>query len=268
MVVAAPLGNLLRTWRSRRHMTQLDLALQAGISARHLSFVETGRAQPSRDMLLRLAEQLNMPRRERNELFAAAGFAPVFPERALADPTMAAAHKAIDLIISGHRPFPAFAIDRHWALVASNGALTPFLGSVSPELLKAPVNSLRLTLHPEGLGSRLADYQEWRGHVLEKLRRQIAVSRDAVLIELFNEVRSYQVPPPPRPRAKPWEEHVGEPFVLPFRLVTDSGLLSFFTTTTVFGSPLDVTLEEMSIELFYPADPETAGVLKQFTAGR
>lgn len=265
MVVAAALGNLLRTWRSRRHMTQLDLALQTGISAKHLSFVETGRAQPSRDMLLRLAVQLNIPRRERNELFAAAGFAPIFPERALADPTMAAARKAIDLIISGHRPFPAFAIDRHWVLLASNGALTPFLGSVSPELLKAPVNSLRLTLHPGGLGSRLADYQQWRGHVLEKLRRQIAVSGDAVLIELFNEVSSYRIPPAPRTPSEPRQEHVGEPFVLPFRLVTDSGLLSFFTTTTVFGSPLDVTLEEMSIELFYPADPETAGALNQFT---
>lgn len=265
MIVAPPLGKLLRTWRSQRRMTQLDLALQAGISARHLSFVETGRAQPSRDMLLRLAEQLNIPRRGRNELFAAAGFAPVFPERALTDPTMAAARKAIDLIISGHRPFPAFAIDRHWVLIASNGMLTPFLGSVSPELLKAPVNSLRLTLHPEGLGPRLADYHEWRGHVLEKLRRQIAVSGDAVLIELFDEVRNYQMPPPPRTGGKPWGDHVGEPFVLPFRLVTDSGLLSFFTTTTVFGSPLDVSLEEMSIELFYPADAETAGVLHQLT---
>lgn len=264
MNVAAPLGNLLRTWRARRHMTQLDLALQTGISARHLSFVETGRAQPSREMLSRLAEQLNMPRRERNELFAAAGFAPVFPERALTDPTMAAARKAIDLIISGHRPFPAFAINRHWDLIASNGVLTPFLGSVSPQLLKAPVNSMRLTLHPDGLGARLADYHEWRGHVLEKLRRQIAVSADVVLIELFNEVRGYEMPPAPRTHSKRWEEHVGEPFVLPFRLVTDFGLLSFFTTTTVFGSPLDVTLEEMSIELFYPADSETASVLTRF----
>jgi transcriptional regulator with XRE-family HTH domain len=265
MNVAAPLGNLLRTWRSRRHLTQLDLALQAGISARHLSFLETGRAQPSRDMLSRLAEQLNIPRRERNELFAAAGLAPVFPERPLTDPTMAAARKAIDLIVSGHRPFPAFAIDRHWVLIASNGVLTPFLGSISPELLQAPVNSMRLTLHPEGLGSRLADYDEWRGHVLEKLRRQIAASADAVLIELYNEVKSYRTPIPPRARARPWAEHGGEPLVLPFRLVTDAGLLSFFTTTTVFGSPLDVTLEELSIELFYPADAETAGVLNEFT---
>lgn len=264
MIVAVPVGSLLRTWRSRRNMTQLDLALRAGISAKHVSFLETGRAQPSRGMLTHLAEQLSIPRRERNELLAAAGFAPVFPQRALTDPTMAAAHKAIDLIIAGHRPFPAFAIDRHWVVIASNGMLTPFLGSVSPELLRAPVNSLRLTLHPEGLGARLADYHEWRGHVLEKLRRQIAVSGDPVLIELFNEVKGYQMPPPPSTRSKPWEEHVGEPFVLPFRLVTDSGLLSFFTTTTIFGSPLDVTLEELSIELFYPADPGTEGVMKQF----
>jgi transcriptional regulator with XRE-family HTH domain len=268
VIVAAPLGNLLRTWRFRRHMTQLDLALQAGISARHLSFVETGRAQPSRGMLLRLAEQLNIPRRERNELFAAAGFAPVFPERALTDATMVAARQAIDLILSGHRPFPAFAIDRHWVLIASNGVLTPLLGAVSPELLKPPVNSLRLTLHPNGLGPQLADYDEWRGHVLEKLRRQIAVSGDAGLIELFNEVKGYQVPRPPRTHGKPRAEHGGAPFVLPFRLITDSGILSFLTTTTVFGAPLDVTLEEMSIELFYPADAETAGVLTQFTASR
>lgn len=266
MTVASPLGQLLRTWRSRRHLTQLDLALQAGISAKHLSFVETGRAQPSREMLSRLAEQLNIPRRDRNDLFTAAGFAPLFPERALTDPTMAAARKAIDLILSGHRPYPAFAIDRHWRLIASNGMLTPFLGSVSPELLRAPVNSLRLTLHPEGLGSRLADYDEWRGHVLEKLRRQIAVSGDARLIELFDEVRGYRTPPRPHARGKPWAQQLGEPFVLPFRLVTDSGLLSFFTTTTIFGSPLDVTLEEMSMELFYPADAETASALRPPTA--
>lgn len=246
-------------------MTQLDLALHAGISARHLSFLETGRAQPSRGMLLRLAEELNVPRRERNELFAAAGFAPVFPERALADVTMTAARQAIDLILSGHRPFPAFAIDRHWNLIASNGVLTPLLGPVSPELLQPPVNSLRLTLHHDGLGSRLVDYDEWRGHVLEKLRRQIAVSSDAGLIELFAEVRSYRIPPPPCASGKARAQHGGEPFVLPFRLVTHLGVLSFLTTTTVFGAPLDVTLEELSIELFYPADAGTARALNQIS---
>ncbi|HZG66693.1 MAG TPA: helix-turn-helix domain-containing protein, partial [Herpetosiphonaceae bacterium] len=161
-----PVGNLLRGWRQRRRMSQLDFACAAGISTRHLSFVETGRSLPSRDMLLHLAEHLEIPLRERNILLIAAGYAPVFPERRLDDPALEAARKAIDLVLAGHAPYPALAIDRHWTLIASNDAVPPLLGGVDPSLLQPPVNVLRLSLHPAGLAPRIANLPEWRAHVL------------------------------------------------------------------------------------------------------
>jgi transcriptional regulator with XRE-family HTH domain len=261
-----PVGDLLREWRQRRRMSQLDLATEAEISARHLSFLETGRSQPSREMLLHLAEQLQIPLRERNVLLNAAGFASVFPERQLADPTLAVARKAIDVVLAGHSPFPAFAIDRYWTLVASNGALRPFLSGVDPALLRPPVNVLRFTLHPGGLGSRLANYHEWRSHVLDKLRRQIAASGDPVLIELLHEFRNYPAPDGAVAASIASTDQDCHRIVVPFQLATETGILSFFSTTTIFGTPVDITLSELSIESFYPADTATAEAFRKASA--
>ena len=199
-VQAQPVGNLLRDWRRRRRLSQLDLACDADISTRHLSFVETGRSLPSREMVLHLAEQLEVPLRERNALLVAAGYAPTFRERSLEDPTFEAARKVVDLVLRGHEPYPAIAVDRHWTLVASNRAVTPLLAGVEPSLLEGPVNVLRLSLHPGGVAPRIVNLEEWRSHLLARLRRQIDVSADPVLRELFDELSSYPVPVEPTGR--------------------------------------------------------------------
>ena len=256
-------GDLLREWRQRRRLSQLNLATQADISARHLCFVETGRSQPSKEMLLRLADYLEMPLRVRNLLLNAAGYASVFPERALSDPALAGVRQAIDVLLESHRPYPAFAIDRHWTLVASNGGFTPFLSELDPILLCPPVNVLRLTLHPGGMAPQLANYEEWRCHVFDNLERQIEVSGDPVLADLLRELRGYPAPPNRPAVAEPSINPESHRFVVPFQLATRSGILSFFTTTTVFGTPVDITLSELSLESFYPADRATAEVFQQ-----
>ncbi|HKW35267.1 MAG TPA: helix-turn-helix transcriptional regulator [Candidatus Acidoferrum sp.] len=257
-----PVGDLLREWRLRRRMSQLHLATEAEISSRHLSFLETGRSRPSRDMLLHLAEQLQVPLRERNVLLKAAGFASFFPERQLTSPALEVVRRAIDVVLAGHSPFPAFAIDRHWTLVASNGALKPFLYGVDPQLLLPPVNVMRLTLNPGGLGPRLANYHEWRAHVLDKLRRLILVSGDPVLVKLLQEFRDYPVPGCTGAGASSIDPE-NHRIVVPFQLRTEAGTLSFFSTTTVFGTPVDVTLSELSLESFYPADAATADAFRK-----
>lgn len=258
MPATTPVGELLRGWRQRRRLSQLDLALEASISTRHLSFLETGRAQPSRDMVLRLAERLEVPLRERNALLAAAGFAPVYRERPLDDPALAAARKAIDLVLAGHEPFPALAIDRHWTLVASNLAVRRLMAGAAPALLKPPVNVLRLSLHPDGLAPRIANLGEWRSHLLARLRHQIALSADPTLAGLLGELEAY-----PAPQHDP--DEAGQDYaaiVVPFRLVTEAGQLALFGTTTVFGTPVDITLSELALEAFYPADERTAEILR------
>ncbi|MGQ9367883.1 helix-turn-helix domain-containing protein [Azospirillum sp. ST 5-10] len=245
-------GELLRTWRQRRRLSQLDLACDANISTRHLSFLETGRSRPSRDMVLHLAEHLELPLRERNALLVAAGFAPVFAERPLADPALAAARRAVDLVLAGHEPYPALAVDRHWHLVAANRATGRLMAGLAPALLEAPVNVLRLSLHPDGLAPRIANLSEWRAHLLARLASQHAATADPALAALLDELNAYPVPATERPHG----DYGG--IVVPFRLVADGRVLSFFSTTTVFGTPLDVTLAELAIEAFFPADPETA----------
>ena len=251
-------GMQIRNWRQRRRRSQLDLALDAEISARHLSFLETGRSRPSREMVLRLAEKLDVPLRERNELLVAAGFAPVFPERPLDDPTLKAARRAVDLVLKGHEPFPALAVDRHWILLASNAAVAPMLVGVDSSLLEPPVNVLRLSLHPDGLAPRIANIGEWRTHLFDRLRRQIELTADRKLIELLEELEGYPV----------LEEQSAEPptvdygsIVVPFRLRTGDRELAFFSTTTVFGTPIDITLSELAIEAFFPADEATASAI-------
>ena len=205
MGTAQPVGDLLREWRQRRRLSQLDLALEAEISTRHLSFVESGRAQPSREMVLHLAERLEVPLRERNVLLVAAGFAPVFRERQLSDPALASARQAIDLVLKGHEPYPALAVDRHWTMVAANAAVALLIAGADPSLLAPPVNVLRLSLHPKGLSSRIANLAEWRAHLLERLRRQVEVSADPVLAKLHEELRGFPVPAAgTRPQADDW----------------------------------------------------------------
>ena len=257
---AQPIGHYLREWRQRRHLSQLDLASEAEISTRHLSFLETGRAQPSREMVLRLAEQLDVPLRERNTLLIAAGFAPVFPQRSLDDPALGAARRAIDLVLAGHEPYPALAIDRHWTLVASNKAVPPLLAGVDASLLAPPVNVLRLSLHPKGLAPRIANLAEWRAHLLARLTRQIDLTSDATLTALLEELRRYPAHGAASGRPASARDYAG--IVVPLELVTDAGTLAFFSTTTVFGTPVDVTLSELALEAFYPADAATAEALR------
>jgi len=260
MHTSRPIGDHLRAWRQRRRMSQLDLASEASISTRHLSFVESGRSQPSRDMVLHLAERLDVPLRDRNVLLVSAGFAPVFPQRELEDPQLDVARRAIELVLNGHEPYPALAVDRHWQLITANRAVKRLLTGAAPSLLKDPINVLRLSLHPDGLAPRIANLGEWRQHLLERLRRQVDMSADPVLAALLDELRSYPCPARPgRPHGQSFGDLGG--VVVPFRLVTEAGLLSFFSTTTVFGTPLDITLSELALEAFFPADAATAEML-------
>jgi transcriptional regulator with XRE-family HTH domain len=260
-----PVGALLREWRERRRMSQLALALDADVSSRHVSFIETGRAQPSREMVLRLAERLEVPLRERNRLLLAAGYAPAYPERDLADPGAAEIRRAVDLVLSGHEPYPALAVDRRWHLVAANRAVAPLLAGVAPALLAPPVNVLRLSLDPAGLAPRIVNLREWRAHILERLRRQAAATADPALADLLAELRS--LPTPAMDGAEPFSPDLAAGgAVVPLRLRTDDGVLSLLSATTVFGAPLEVTLDELAIEAFYPADAATADRLRRLSA--
>jgi transcriptional regulator with XRE-family HTH domain len=259
-----PVGTLLRDWRQRRRMSQLDLACEAEISTRHLSFLETGRSQPSRDMLLHLAERLEVPLRERNLLLIAAGYAPVFPERSLDDPALQDAWRAISLVLAGHEPYPALAIDRHWTLRAANSGVAPLLAGIPAALLQQPVNVLRLSLHPEGLAPRIVNLAEWRAHVLVRLRRQIDLSGDPVLVELLAELAAYPLArgrtgPPPAERS-----HAEA--VVSLQLITPAGQLNFFSTTMIFGTPIDITLSELALESFFPADEATAETMRRLAS--
>jgi transcriptional regulator with XRE-family HTH domain len=263
-VQTQPVGSLLRDWRKRRHLSQLDLACDADISTRHLSFLETGRSLPSREMVLHLAEQLEIPLRERNALLIAGGFAPVFQERPLSDPALQAARKVIELVLAGHEPYPALAVDRHWSLVASNRMVPLLLADVGPSLLQPPVNVLRLTLHPKGLAPRIANLEEWRSHILVRLRQQVDVSADPFLAELLKELIEYPVSKADRSDLRSTRDYAG--VAIPFQLATSSGILSFLSTTTVFGTPMDITLSELALESFFPADAATADALGQLLA--
>ena len=260
---ATPVGGLLRIWRERRRLSQLELAGAADISARHVSFLETGRSVPSRAMLLRLAERLEVPLRERNALLLSAGYAPMYSERRLDDPALRQARAAVDLVIAGHSPYPALAVDRHWTMVSANAPVNLLLAGVDPRLLQPPVNVLRLSLHPDGLGPRVENYTQWRTHVLMRLRQQIAATADPILIELLAELEAYPLISKSDGDAKPTDEVDYGGVVVPFRLRTDFGVLSFFSTTTVFGTPVDVTLSELALECLYPADDATREALMQ-----
>ena len=256
-----PVGASLREWRQRRHLSQLDLAVNAEISARHLSFLETGRSTPSRDMVLHLADNLDVPLRDRNALLVAAGYAPVFHERPLSDPALDAARKAVELVIGGHEPYPAVAIDRRWTLLSANAAAMRMMGDTSPELLQPPLNVLRLSLHPHGLAPRIVNFAEWQSHIVSRLRRQLELTADPVLEDLLREIKSYS-PPGAATAGPPSAQHDYGGVIIPLRLNTPDGVLSFFSTTTVFGTPVDITLSEIAVEAFFPADAVTAEALR------
>lgn len=254
-----PVGEQVRHWRQRRRLSQLDLACEAEISTRHLSFIETGRAAPSRDMILHLAESLDVPLRQRNGLLLAAGFAPVFQERSLDDPALRPAREAIDALLSAHEPYPALAVDRHWNLVAANRAIAPLTAGAADELLKPPVNVLRLSLHPRGLAPRIVNLPEWREHLLFRLRRQFAETADPALSDLLAELTAY--PGGARARAQDLSA-----IAVPLQLRSESGILSLLSATMMFGTPLDPTLSELALETFLPADPATSEALRRFAA--
>jgi transcriptional regulator with XRE-family HTH domain len=263
----AHVGELLRHWRQRRRRSQLDLAGDAEISTRHLSFLETGRARPSREMLLRLAEWLDVPLRERNTMLLAAGYAPVFPERPLADPSMEAARRTIQRVLAGHEPYPAMAVDRHWTLVLANAGVPRLLAGVQEvSLLQPPVNVLRLSLHPLGLAPRIANLGQWRSHLLARLHRQIEVSGDAVLTALLDELLSYPVADGGATMSAAEAEHDFAGIAVPLQFVTPAGTLSLISTTTVFGTPVDLTLAELALETFFPADEASAEALRRLGA--
>jgi transcriptional regulator with XRE-family HTH domain len=250
-----PVGEMLREWREQRRLSQLELSSRAEISTRHLSFVETGRSAPSRAMLLHLTEQLDVPLRERNRLLLAAGFAPVYGETSMDAPRMAAIRAAVGQVLAGHEPYPAVVVDQGWRMVDSNASVRLLIDSVAPELLEPPVNVLRVSLHPNGMAPRIVNLAEWRAHLLTQLRRQVAVTADPELTELYAELDGYPGGDEPGPSD-------ASGVIVPLRLRHGSGELAFFSTVATFGTPLDVTVAELAIESFFPADAHTAAVLR------
>ena len=262
----APVGAQIRHWRTRRRLSQLELALAADVSTRHLSCLENGRAAPSREMILRLARRLDVPLRDRNGLLTAAGYAPMFVARALDDPAMAAARRVVELVLRAHEPFPALAVDRHWNVTMQNRAVALLLDGVAADLLVPPVNALRLSLDPRGMAPRIANLGAWRTHVLHRLAQQVAASGDETLRRLADELAALDADGRDGEReganataaAAPAEPALVVPLVIDTRI----GRLSFVSTTTVFGTPVDVTLAELALESFFPADAATAAALR------
>jgi transcriptional regulator with XRE-family HTH domain len=254
----APIGEQLRSWRERRQLSQLELSLAADVSARHLSFVENGRAQPGRDLILRLATELDVPLRDRNAMLVSAGFAPVFRHRRFDDPSFDSVRAIITATLETHKPFPAYVIDRHWSVVASNSAIPELFEGVAPELLIAPINVVRMILHPRGIAPRLLNFSTWRRYYLTQLRRQIVLTGDPVLEELYRDATSY----PLQGSEDAQNEGSVDGPAIAFEVMTSLGRLSFLSATTVFGSPADVTLEEIALELLYPANTFTAQAVR------
>jgi transcriptional regulator with XRE-family HTH domain len=253
-VQAPPFGALLRQWRQRRRLSQLDVAIEAGVSPRHVSFIETGRSTPSRAMVLRLADVLDVPPRERNRLLLAAGLAPVYGERSLDDPDMAAVRDGVERVINAYNPFPCVVVDRGWWIVRANAGAGVLLDGVAPALLERP-NALRIALHPDGLAPRIRNLAQWRHHLLDRLRREVAVSGSTELSSLLAEIDSYAG----------GSEQIRDlgGVAVPLELYTPDGrLLTFLSTVTTFGTALDLTAAELSIEAFLPADEDTAAALR------
>ncbi|MEV6116387.1 helix-turn-helix transcriptional regulator [Streptomyces sp. NPDC052109] len=255
-------GPLLRAWRERRRVSQLELALRADSSARHISFIETGRSRPSEEMVLRLAEHLDVPVRERNALLLAAGYAPHYPETPLDDPALDALRDGMERLIQGYEPYPALVVDACYTVVAANRGITMLLDGVPESLMTPAPNAMRLTLHPQGLAPRIRNLREWRGHLLAQMDRQIALQRSERLRALYEEVAAYPVPADAQD-----DEPTGTVayFALPMRIEHDGRILSFVSSISTFNTPMDVTVAELAIETFLPADPATAKYLHTLT---
>jgi transcriptional regulator with XRE-family HTH domain len=253
------IGPLLRAWRERRRVSQLELALRADSSARHISFVETGRSRPSEEMVLRLAEHLDVPVRERNSLLLAAGYAPRYPETPLDDPALGALREGLERLIQGYEPYPALVVDAVYDVVAANRGITMLLDGVPESLVRPPLNAMRLTLHPEGMAPRIRNLGAWRGHLLAQMERQIALHRSEPLRALYEEVAAYPVPE----GVDEGDELAGSVpyFALPMRIEHEGRVLSFVSSISTFNTPMDVTVSELAIETFLPADPATAKYL-------
>lgn len=261
-VLAAPrVGSLLRDWRQRRRVSQLDLALEAGVSARHVSFVETGRSRPSAEMVLLLAEQLDVPLRDRNQLLLAAGYAPVYGQRGLDEPEMGAVRDTLELVLRGHEPYPAIVLDRHWGMVAANDAVALLTQGVAPKLLEPPVNVLRVSLHPDGMAPRIVNLAEWRAHLLDRLGRQAVSTGDPALAVLYDELTQL-----PGGGAPGTVEFAAGEIAVPLRLRVGDEVLSLISTKTTFETATDITVAELSIESFFPADGATAAALQALAA--
>src|SRR5918992_4584143 len=261
MSPAAAIGPLLREWRERRRLTQLELALDAGVSTRHLSFVETGRSMPGREMLLQVLDRLDVPFREQNRLLLAAGHAPAFPERPLDGPDLEPVRAALDLILAGHDPYPAMVVDRHWNVVAANPSMYALTAGVvvDRELLEPPVNALRLGLHPRGLAPLIVNLAEWHAHFRERVQRQLAVSHDEELAALLDEIAGYAPDQGEQDSRSPRDstEVLG-----PLKVrAPGGGELSFFGMFATFDTPFEVTTSELAMELLFPADRVTAETL-------
>ncbi|HEY1635173.1 MAG TPA: helix-turn-helix transcriptional regulator [Acidimicrobiales bacterium] len=275
-------GPLLREWRERRRLSQLGLAVDAGVSARHVSFVENGRARPSPEMVLHLAERLEVPLRERNRLLLSAGYAPVYSQRTLDDAEMQPVREAIGLVLGGHEPYPALVVDQHWNMVAANAGLAALTEGVAAELMEEPVNVLRVALHPKGLAPRIVNLTEWRTHLLERLDRQIAATSDPALVALRDELAAYPATDasgnghvddgpgadggdpgdrPDRPRVTDGAQ-LARDLVVCLRLRAGDAELAFFSTIATFGTAVDVTISELAIESFFPADRATVEYLQ------
>jgi transcriptional regulator with XRE-family HTH domain len=248
-------GPLLRRWRERRRLSQLELSNRAEVSTRHLSFVETGRSRPTAEMIERLAGHLDVPLRERNLLLLAGGYAPVHPEHGIDEPDLSSVREALRAVLAAHEPHPAVLLNRWWELVDANDAVGPLLEGVDPALLEPPVNVLRLSLHPRGLAPRIVNLGQWRGHLLEQLHQRIERTADAGLVELAAELEDYPGGPPERPSPAA--------VVLPLRLTSPAGELSFFSIAAHVGTATDVTVDELVLEAFYPADAATAAALRR-----
>lgn len=250
----------MRSWREQRGLSQLALACEANISQKHLSFIESGRAAPSRDMVLHLAEHLDIPLRERNTLLLMAGYAPIFRDRPITDPALEPARAAIDRVLKAHEPYPALTVDRHWTMVSANSAVAGLLTGVDAALLNPPINVMRLSLHPRGLSPLIVNLPEWRRHLLDRLRRQLRITHDPAIESLLKELSGFH-----DGTREPASRDTNEPLdaiVVPLRLHTQAGVLSLLSTITVFGTPVEITLSELSVEAFYPADDATAEILR------
>ncbi|GLV99293.1 helix-turn-helix domain-containing protein [Streptomyces lavendulae] len=270
-MTTASVGALLRTWRERRGISQLELAGRADSSSRHISFVENGRSRPSEEMVLRLADHLDVPVRERNALLLAAGYAPRYAHTPLDAPAMGALRAGMEQLLTGYEPYPALVVDGTYTVVAANRGIAMLLEGVPEDLLEPPLNAMRLTLHPRGLAPRIRNLRQWRGHLLTQMERQIALARSEPLRALYEEVAAYPLPPEPEPEPGSGTHRPGGPddaqapvpyIALPLLIEHDGHVLSFVSSISTFNTPLDVTVAELAIETFLPADPATVKYLR------